>query len=90
MDRECVVSAARYGITLDPSLITGIDPPPEVESALARDQHGLQPGFIRTSASRKRRARIKKIVQSKRAVEIETLKARRPKCSRPLSRWPSS
>jgi regulator of protease activity HflC (stomatin/prohibitin superfamily) len=35
MDKECVVSAARYGITLDASLITGIDPPPEVESALA-------------------------------------------------------
>ena len=28
-------SAARYGIALDASLITGIDPPPEVESALA-------------------------------------------------------
>ena len=35
MDRECRSSAARYGITLDASLITGIDPPPEVESALA-------------------------------------------------------
>ena len=28
-------SAARYGISLDASLITGIDPPAEVESALA-------------------------------------------------------
>ena len=35
MDRECRVSAARYGIVLDASLITGIDPPAEVESALA-------------------------------------------------------
>ncbi len=35
MDRECATSAARYGITLDASLITGIDPPQEVESALA-------------------------------------------------------
>ena len=35
MDRECASSAARYGIALDASLITGIDPPPEVESALA-------------------------------------------------------
>ena len=35
MDRECASSAARYGIVLDASLITGIDPPPEVESALA-------------------------------------------------------
>ena len=35
MDQECAGSAARYGIALDASLITGIDPPPEVESALA-------------------------------------------------------
>ena len=28
-------STARYGIVLDASLITGIDPPPDVESALA-------------------------------------------------------
>ena len=35
MDQECRSSAARYGIVLDASLITGIDPPPEVESALA-------------------------------------------------------
>ena len=35
MLRECASSEARYGITLDASLITGIDPPPEVESALA-------------------------------------------------------
>ena len=34
MDRECA-SQARYGIPLDASLITGIDPPPDVESALA-------------------------------------------------------
>src|SRR5215470_13930110 len=34
MDRECGSSAARYGIVLDASLITGIDPPTEVESAL--------------------------------------------------------
>ena len=30
MDRECSSSDARYGIVLDASLITGIDPPPEV------------------------------------------------------------
>ena len=41
MDSECASSAARYGITLDASLITGIDPPTEVESALAADQHRL-------------------------------------------------
>ncbi len=35
MSRECASSEARYGIALDASLITGIDPPPDVESALA-------------------------------------------------------
>jgi len=35
MDQECLCSAARYGIQLDASLITAIDPPPDVESALA-------------------------------------------------------
>jgi regulator of protease activity HflC (stomatin/prohibitin superfamily) len=35
MDRECLSAEARYGITFDASLITGIDPPHEVESALA-------------------------------------------------------
>ena len=35
MDTECSTSDARYGMVLDASLITGIDPPHEVESALA-------------------------------------------------------
>src|SRR5713226_614682 len=35
MDNECRSAPARYGVILDASLITGIDPPPEVESALA-------------------------------------------------------
>ena len=35
MTRECVSSEARYGITLDASLITGIYPPQDVESVLA-------------------------------------------------------
>src|SRR5665213_1355759 len=35
MARECAQSDARYGVVLDASLITGIDPPTEVESALA-------------------------------------------------------
>ena len=35
MDRECRSSAARYGMILDASLITGIDPPQQIESALA-------------------------------------------------------
>ncbi|MFD0579560.1 SPFH domain-containing protein [Dactylosporangium darangshiense] len=35
MNAECASAAARYGIALDAVLITGIDPPPEIESALA-------------------------------------------------------
>src|SRR5208283_1198982 len=35
MDQECRATPARYGVIFDASLITGIDPPPEVESALA-------------------------------------------------------
>ncbi len=73
MDRECVVSAARYGITLDASLITGIDPPPEVESALAAINTAYNE--VSSSISLAQASADQKIVQSKRAVEIETLKA---------------
>lgn len=73
MDQESKSSAARYGIILDASLITGIDPPPEVESALAaintaHNQVSSDISLAQASADQK-------IVQSKRAVEIETLKA---------------
>ena len=73
MERECASSAARYGIILDASLITGIDPPPEVESALAaintaHNQVSSDISLAQASADQK-------IVQSKRAVEIETLNA---------------
>jgi len=73
MDRECACSAARYGIHLDASLITSIDPPPEVESALAaintaHNQVSSDISLAQASADQK-------IVQSRRAVEIETLKA---------------
>ena len=73
MDRECRSSAARYGIQLDASLITGIDPPAEVESALAAintAHNQVSSDIILAQASADQ-----KIVQSKRAVEIETLKA---------------
>ncbi len=73
MDRECVSSAARYGITLDASLITGIDPPPEVESALAAINTAYNQ--VSSDISLAQAAADQKIVQSKRAVEIETLKA---------------
>ena len=70
---ECGSSAARYGILLDASLITGIDPPPEVESALAaiNTAHNQVSSDISLAQAR----RDQKIVQSRRAVEIETLKA---------------
>lgn len=73
MERECASSAARYGIILDASLITGIDPPAEVESALAaintaHNQVSSEISLAQASADQK-------IVQSKRAVEIETLNA---------------
>jgi regulator of protease activity HflC (stomatin/prohibitin superfamily) len=73
MDRECASSAARYGITLDASLITGIDPPPEVESALAAINTAYNQ--VSSDISLAQAAADQKIVQSKRAVEIETLKA---------------
>jgi len=73
MDRECAGSAARYGITLDASLITGIDPPPEVESALAAINTAYNQ--VSSDISLAQAAADQKIVQSKRAVEIETLKA---------------
>src|SRR5260370_31263827 len=73
MDQECKSTAARYGVVLDASLITGIDPPPEVESALA----AINPAHNQMSSdiSLAQAAADQKIVQSKRAVEIETLKA---------------
>lgn len=73
MERECASSAARYGIAFDASLITGIDPPADVESALAaintaHNQVSSDISLAQASADQK-------IVQSKRAVEIETLNA---------------
>jgi len=73
MDRECGSSAARYGVVLDASLITGIDPPPEVESALAAINTAHNQ--VSSDISLAQAAADQKIVQSKRAVEIETLKA---------------
>ena len=73
MDQECRSSAARYGIVLDASLITGIDPPPEVESALAAINTAYNQ--VSSDISLAQASADQKIVQSKRAVEIETLKA---------------
>jgi regulator of protease activity HflC (stomatin/prohibitin superfamily) len=73
MDRESISSPIRYGIILDASLITEIDAPTEVESAMAaintaHNQVSSDISLAQASADQK-------IVQSKRAVEIETLKA---------------
>jgi regulator of protease activity HflC (stomatin/prohibitin superfamily) len=73
MDRECLTSAARYGIVFDASLITGIDPPPEVESALAAINTAHNQ--VSSDISLAQAGADQKIEQSKRAVEIETLKA---------------
>jgi len=73
MARECAQSDARYGVVLDASLITGIDPPQEVESALAAINTAYNQ--VSSDISLAQAAADQKIVQSKRAVEIETLKA---------------
>jgi regulator of protease activity HflC (stomatin/prohibitin superfamily) len=73
MNSECKSSAARYGIVLDASLITGIDPPKEVESALAAINTAHNQ--VSSDISLAQAAADQKIVQSKRAVEIETLNA---------------
>jgi regulator of protease activity HflC (stomatin/prohibitin superfamily) len=73
MDHECASSVARYGVQFDASLITAIDPPHEVESALAaintaHNQVSSDISLAQASADQR-------IVQSRRAVEIETLRA---------------
>ena len=73
MDQQCLSSAARYGIVLDASLITGIDPPAEIESALAAINTAHNEVFA--NLSRAQATADQKIEQSKRAVEIETNRA---------------
>lgn len=73
MDAECATAAARYGIHLDAALITGIDPPPEVDSALAAINTAHN--HVSSEISLAQAAADQRIVQSKRAVEIETLNA---------------
>jgi hypothetical protein len=73
MDQECISTQARYGVLFDASLITGIDPPPEVESALAAINTAYNQ--VSSDISLAHAGADQKIVQSRRAVEIETLKA---------------
>jgi regulator of protease activity HflC (stomatin/prohibitin superfamily) len=73
MERECRSAEARYGVVLDASLITAIQPPNEVESALAaiNTAHNEVSSDISLAHARA----DQRIVESRRAVEIETLKA---------------
>jgi regulator of protease activity HflC (stomatin/prohibitin superfamily) len=73
MMEECVSSVVRYGIGLDAVLITGIDPPPEIESALAAINTAHNQ--VSSEISLAQAAADQKIVQSRKAVEIETLRA---------------
>ena len=73
MYHECRSAEARYGIVLDASLITGIDPPPEVENALAAINTAHNQ--VSSDISLAQAHADQKIVQSRRAVEIETLNA---------------
>jgi regulator of protease activity HflC (stomatin/prohibitin superfamily) len=73
MMEECLASVARYGLALDAVLITGIDPPHEIESALAAINTAYNQ--VSSEISLAQAAADQKIVQSKRAVEIETLRA---------------
>ncbi len=73
MDDECISAAARYGIQLEAALITGIDPPAEVDSALAAINTAHN--HVSSEISLAQAAADQRIVQSKRAVEIETLNA---------------
>ena len=73
MDNECRSSTPRYGIHLDASLITEIEPPVEVESALAAINTAHN--HVSSEISLAQASADQKIVQSRRAVEIETLRA---------------
>lgn len=73
MEEECKSSAARYGITLDAALITALEPPTEVESALAAINTAHN--HVSSKISLAQASADQKIVQSHTSVEIETLKA---------------
>jgi len=73
MDIECRSSAARYGIALDASLITGIDPPHQIESALAAINTAHNEVFSEVSVAQA--LADQRIEESKRAVEIQTMNA---------------
>jgi regulator of protease activity HflC (stomatin/prohibitin superfamily) len=73
MDQQCVSSVARYGMILDASLITGIDPPADIESALAAIN--TVHNEVSSNISLAQANADQRIEQSRRAVEIETNRA---------------
>jgi regulator of protease activity HflC (stomatin/prohibitin superfamily) len=73
MDQSCAQAAARYGVRLDTALITSIDPPSEVDSALAAINTAHN--HVSSEISLAQAAADQRVVQSRRAVEIETLNA---------------
>lgn len=73
MDRECGSSAARYRIVLDASLITGIDPPHQIEGALAAISTAHNE--VSSEISVAQALADQRIEESKRAVEIQTMNA---------------
>jgi regulator of protease activity HflC (stomatin/prohibitin superfamily) len=74
MAEECSSSAARYGITLNAALLTALEPPVDVESALAAINTAHN--HVSSQISLAQASADQKIVQSKTSVEIETLKAK--------------
>lgn len=73
MDHECYSSAARYGLVLKSSLITGFNPPEEIESALAAINTAHNE--VSSNISLAQANADQRIEQSRRAVEIETNRA---------------
>ncbi len=73
MDTECASSAARYGIVLEASLITGMDPPHQVDSALAAINTANNE--VSADISTAQALADQRIVESRKAVEIQTMKA---------------
>jgi regulator of protease activity HflC (stomatin/prohibitin superfamily) len=73
MDQQCISSSARYGMLLDASLITGIDPPEEIESALAAINTAHNE--VSSNISLAQANADQRIEQSRKAVEIETNRA---------------
>lgn len=73
MDTHCRSSAARYGIVLDASLITGIDPPPQIDGALAAINTAHNE--VSSEISVAQALADQRIEESRRAVEIQTMNA---------------